>query len=138
MSDAERLHEEVLARGEHLFTQLQMRDVPAPPGRLAIEMDHRPELGNTRGALQGGLVTVLIDVVAGRLALDNVPPGHGTATADMNVHFLAAVVEGPARAEARIIRMGRRTAVLQVEVLDVGRNRLAATSTVTFAVLEPR
>lgn len=138
MSDLERLHQEVLDRGDHLFAQLHMRDMPSPPGQLTIEMDVRPELSNTRGALQGGLVAVLIDVVAGRLALDNVPPGHGTATADMNVHFLAAITEGPARAEAHIVRMGRRTAVLQVEVFDLGRDRLAATSTITFAVLQPR
>jgi uncharacterized protein (TIGR00369 family) len=138
MSDVERLHQEVLDRGEHLFEQLHMRDMPSSPGRLTIEMDVRPELSNTRGALQGGLVAVLIDVVAGRLALDNVPPGHGTATADMNVHFLAAINDGPAWAEARIIRMGRRSAVLQVEVFDLGADRLAATSTITFAILAPR
>jgi uncharacterized protein (TIGR00369 family) len=67
-----------------------------------------------------------------------VPNGHGTATADMNVHFLAAIVDGPARATAQIVRVGRRTVVVQVEVMDIGRARLAALSTITFAVLEPR
>jgi uncharacterized protein (TIGR00369 family) len=138
MGDVEALHEELVARGDHLFAQLHMRDVESLAGQLAIEMDLRPELCNTRGALQGGLTAVLIDVVAGRLALSQVPEGHGTTTADMNVHYLSAVVEGPARAVARVVRLGRRTVVLQVEVTDTGRDRLAAISTITFAVLEPR
>src|SRR2546423_3647397 len=65
-------HAQVLERGEHLFAQLEMRDVPTDTGSLAIEIDVRPELSNTRGALQGGLVATLIDVVAGRLAQDSV------------------------------------------------------------------
>ena len=138
MSEVGRLHDELVERGDHLFAQLHMRDMPAPPDQLIIEMDVRPDLCNTRGALQGGLVTTLIDVVAGRLALAHVPAGHGTATADLSCHFLAPINEGPARAEARIVRIGRRMAVMQVEVFDIGRDRLAATSTVSFAVLEPR
>jgi uncharacterized protein (TIGR00369 family) len=138
MSEAGRLHRERVEQGDHLFSQLHMRDMPGPEDQLIIEMDVRPELTNSRGALQGGLVTTLIDVVAGRLALSRVPNGHGTATADLSCHFLAPIMKGPARAEARIVRIGRRMAVIQVEVFDVGGDRPAATSTVSFAVLEPR
>jgi uncharacterized protein (TIGR00369 family) len=138
MDDAVARHRALVAAGDHLFSQLGFRDLPSPVDQLIIEMDVRPGLCNSRGALQGGLLTTLVDVVAGRLALSQVPEGHGTATADLSCHFLAPIVEGPARAEARIVRIGRRAAVIQVEVHDVGRNRHAATATVSFAVLEPR
>jgi uncharacterized protein (TIGR00369 family) len=106
--------------------------------RLIIEMDNRSDLVNVRGAIQGGLVATLIDVAAGRLAGNASGAGNHVTTADMNVHFLAPIIEGPARAEATIVRAGRRLIVTSVDVFDKGRNRLAARATLTFAVLEAR
>ncbi|WP_286275863.1 PaaI family thioesterase [Mycobacterium antarcticum] len=115
-----------------------MRDVEESDERLVIEMDNRPNLVNIRGALQGGLVATLIDIAAGRLASNVVGPDRDVTTADMNVHFLAPIIEGPARAEATIVRAGRRLIVTSVDVTDVGRDRLACRATLSFAVLEPR
>ena len=123
---------------EHLLRQLEMRDVEESAERLVIEMDNQPHLVNVRGALQGGLVATLIDIAAGRLAGDVVGPDQDVTTADMNVHFLAPIVDGPARAEATIVRAGRRVIVTSVDVVDVGRDRLAARATLSFAVLERR
>jgi uncharacterized protein (TIGR00369 family) len=123
---------------EHLLSRLGMRDIKDTDEQLIIEMDNRPDLTNIRGAIQGGLVATLIDIAAGRLAGNASGHGHSVTTADMNVHFLAPIIEGPARAEATIVRAGRRLIVTSVDVFDVGRGRLAATATLTFAVLEPR
>ncbi len=132
---------EKLAHGAHLFQLLGTRDVPAPEGHLAMEMDIRPEFANVRGTLQGGLITVLIDVCAGRLAQDSCDHenGYSTATSDLTVHFLSPVVVGPARVEARVLRRGTSKFVLHVDVTDVGRdNKLAAVSTIAFTVLAPK
>lgn len=115
-----------------------MRDVEESADRMVIDMDNRPDLVNIRGALQGGLVATLIDIAAGRLADDNVRPEQSVTTADMTVHFLAPIIDGPARAVATIIRKGKRSIVTRVEVTDVGRDRLAAIATLSFAVLDPR
>jgi uncharacterized protein (TIGR00369 family) len=123
---------------EHLLHRLNMRDIDESADHLVIEMDNRPDLVNIRGAIQGGLVATLIDIAAGRLAGDNVGPGQSVTTADMTVHFLAAIVEGPARAVATIVRKGKRSIVTRVEVTDAGRDRLAAIATLSFAVLDPR
>ena len=71
-------------------------------------MDNRPDLVNVRGALQGGLVATLIDIAAGILAGRQVGSDQDVTTADLNIHYLAPVVEGPARAEATIVRAGKR------------------------------
>jgi uncharacterized protein (TIGR00369 family) len=125
-------------QSEHLFAQLPFYDVSASDGCLVVELHNRPDLTNTRGALQGGLVATLIDVTAGRLAMDHIPAGHAVATADMTVHFLAPIIEGPARACATIVRAGRRLVVVAVDVADVAADRCAARATLTFAVLDPR
>ncbi len=140
-AEQSKLHNEVIAQGGHFFELLGTRDMPSPEGHLIIEMDVRPELANVRGALHGGLIAVLIDVCAGRLAYDSCDheKGYSTATSDMNIHFLSPVAVGPARADAWIVRRGRSTFVLQVEVTDVGRDdKLAAVSTIAFTVLPPR
>jgi uncharacterized protein (TIGR00369 family) len=123
---------------QHLLHQLGMRDVEESSERMVIEMDNRPNLVNVRGALQGGLVATLIDIAAGRLAGNASGAGHDVTTADMNVHYLAPIIEGPARAVATVVRAGRRLIVTSVDVFDVGRDRLAARATLTFAVLEAR
>jgi uncharacterized protein (TIGR00369 family) len=126
---------------EHVLRQLGMRDMDGSGDsveRLVIEIDNRPDLANIRGALQGGLVATLIDIAAGRLAGNIVGASQDVTTADMNVHFLAPIVTGPARAEATVVRAGRRLIVMAVDVFDAGRDRLAARATLTFAVLDPR
>jgi uncharacterized protein (TIGR00369 family) len=140
-AELSKLHNEVIEQGGHLFEQLGTRDMPSSEGHLVIEMDVRPEVSNVRGALQGGLIAVLVDVCAGRLAYASCDHENGfsTATSVMNIHFLSPVAVGPARADAWIVRQGRSNFVLQVEVTDVGRdNKLAAVSTVAFTVLPPR
>jgi uncharacterized protein (TIGR00369 family) len=102
----------------HLLGQLGMRDVVDNDERLIIEMDNRPDLTNIRGALQGGLVATLIDIAAGRLAERHVGPNQSVTTADLNVHFLAPVIVGPARAEATIVRAGKRLIVTAVDVTE--------------------
>lgn len=126
------------ALGDHVLAQLGMREVPATTGGYAMEMAVGPRLTNNRGGLQGGLLATMVDIVAGCAALDGLPEGQSVATADMHLHFLSAVTVGPAHAEATVVRRGKRTAVVQVDVHDRGRDVLAAIATVSFAVIELR
>lgn len=122
----------------HLFADMPFYDVLDTAEKVVVELHNQPSLANARGALQGGLVATLIDIAGGRLAFAAGDRGSGVGTADMNIHFLAPIVEGPARAVATFVRRGRRLIVVAVDVFDVGRDRLAARATLTFAVLEPR
>ncbi|ULE35552.1 PaaI family thioesterase [Mycobacterium sp. IDR2000157661] len=122
----------------HLFGQLPFFDVADTDETVIVDLHNRDDLRNARGALQGGLVATLIDVAAGRLAVKYAQSSAGAGTADMSIHFLAPVVEGPARATATLVRAGRRLIVVAVDVVDVARDRLAARATLTFAVMEPR
>lgn len=122
----------------HLFAQLPFYDVVDTDDLVVVDLQHRPDLLNLRGALQGGLVATLIDVAGGRLAVKYAGEGCGAGTADMSIHFLAPIVEGPARATATLVRAGKRMIVVAVDVVDVGRERLAARATLSFAIMEPR
>jgi uncharacterized protein (TIGR00369 family) len=130
-------HDEVIASGVHLLQQLNMRDVPHPEADLAIEMDIHDRVTNPRGALQGGLLATLVDVVAGRAVVDE-GPRETVATADMTIHYLRGLTVGPALATAKVLRRGRTLAVVTVEVTDVGTGDLCATGTVAFSISPPR
>jgi uncharacterized protein (TIGR00369 family) len=122
----------------HLFADLPFYDVVDTDSTVIVDLHNRPDLHNNRGALQGGLVATLIDIAAGRLAIKFVEPGGGAGTADMSIHFVAPITTGPARATATLVRAGTRLIVVDVDVTDVGRDRLAARATLSFAVLNPR
>jgi uncharacterized protein (TIGR00369 family) len=122
----------------HLFGQLPFYDVVDTDECVVVDLHNRPDLVNVRGALQGGLVATLIDVAGGRLAIKHTNGGAGAGTADMSIHYLAPVVEGPARATATLLRAGKRLIVVSVDVVDVAADRLAARATLSFAVLTPR
>lgn len=121
----------------HLFAQMPFFDVVDTNESVVVDLQHRPDLLNNRGALQGGLVATLIDVAGGRLAVKHAGEGCGAGTADMSIHFLAPVVEGPARAKATLVRAGKRMIVVAVDVYDMGRDRIAARSTLSFAIMAP-
>jgi uncharacterized protein (TIGR00369 family) len=127
----------VIESKEHFFSQLNMRVVDAPGTDLAIELELDPTLSNPRGALQGGLVATLADIAAGRAVIAELPEGHGAATSDLTIHYLAPISRGPARAEATILRRGRTSIVVRVDIFDGGADRLCATSTVAFTPLAP-
>ena len=122
----------------HLFAQLPFFDVVDTEETVIVDLHNRSDLMNNRGALQGGLVATLIDVAAGRLAVKHAGQGDGASTADMSIHFLAPIIDGPARATATVVRAGKRIIVVGVDVTDVGRDRLAARATLSFAVMSPR
>lgn len=122
----------------HLLHLLNYRMITETDERVVIQMPNRPDLANVRGALQGGLVATLIDIAAGILAGRHVAENQDVTTADLNIHYLAPVVEGPARAEATIVRAGKRLIVTAVDLTDVARRRLAARATLSFAVLDRR
>ncbi|EUA75229.1 hypothetical protein I553_3121 [Mycobacterium xenopi 4042] len=55
-----------------LFAQIGIRDAAHPDD--AMEIPVRPQVVNTSGALQGGLIATLADVAAGQLGLRHLPP----------------------------------------------------------------
>ncbi len=122
----------------HLFGELPFYDVLETEDTVIVDLHNQPNIMNVRGALQGGLVATLIDIAAGRLVVAVADLGSGVSTADMTIHFLAPVMTGPARAVAKLVRRGRRSVVVGVDVFDLGGNRIAARATLSFAVLMPR
>lgn len=121
-----------------LFARIGLRDAAtdADKDELTMELPVSPQVVNTSGALQGGLIATLVDVAGGQLGQHHLPAGVGMTTADLFVRYLRPITEGSARAVARVLRAGQRSIVTQVDVFRSGDDELAATATVNFAVVK--
>lgn len=120
-----------------LFEQIGLRDAATDDG-YAMELPVSPQVVNTSGAVQGGLLATLADVAGGQLGLNYLPAGAGLTTADLFIRYLRPITAGSARAVARVLRAGRRAVVTQVDIFGNGDDELAATATVNFAVVDRR
>jgi uncharacterized protein (TIGR00369 family) len=119
----------------HAFDAFEWRPVEVAGVDGAIDMEVTPRVVNSSGALQGGLLATLCDMVAGTALLGGDSPYERSATSELHISFLEGARTGPVRATARILRRGRRTAVVRVDVVDRGAgDALVAVATLTFAV----
>lgn len=122
---------------KQLFDHLGLAEVDSPESTLAMELPVTQAVVNTNGGLQGGLIATIADVAGGLLVSRAMAFGKGITTTDLHVRYLRRIDTGPARAVASFVHRGRRSAVVQVEILR-GNGDLAATATVNFVALEGR
>jgi uncharacterized protein (TIGR00369 family) len=122
---------------DHILARMHLWEVETDTGP-AIEVDALAELCNPHGSPHASVMAGLIDCAAAGAAVR----ATGTemlAGADMTVRFLAPVKVGPARARGRVIKAGRTSVIVQVDVVDVGADgRLVATATMSFTRLDQR
>ena len=116
-----------------LFAQIGMRP-GTHNGEFAMTMPVSPNVVNTSGALQGGLIATLVDVAGGQFGLDYLQQGTTMTTSDLFVRYLRPIRQGSARAVPRMVRAGRRAMVMQVDIYGDG-DELAAIATVNFAII---
>ena len=119
-----------------LFDHIGMRP-GTYKGEFAMTIPVSPQVVNTSGALQGGLIATLVDVAGGHFGVQHLQEGTTMTTADMNIRYLRPIRQGMAYAVPRMLRNGRRAMVMQVDVLSDGdgEERLLASATVNFAVI---
>ena len=115
---------------------LGVETVETGPGRMVCELPVRDELLNAFGTLHGGVVSALTDHVLGAVLYSVIEPGAWAATTEFKLNLLAPVRTGTVRADAEIIAMTKRTAVVRVDVTNDGRAVAAAQGTVS--VMSPK
>jgi 1,4-dihydroxy-2-naphthoyl-CoA hydrolase len=106
------------------------------PGEMTCSLAVRDELRNPFGTIHGGVLSALVDHVLGAVLYPVIPHGAWAATTEFKVNLIRPVREGTLSATARIASLGRRTAVVQVEVHNDAR--LAGLAQGTVTVVPPR
>ena len=102
--------------------------------RIVAELEVRPELLTTTGALHGGTLMAFADTIGAAGTVVNLAPGQNTATLESKTNFFAAAFKGVVRAEATPLHKGKRTHVWQTRVTD-DKGRLLSLTIQTQVIL---
>jgi uncharacterized protein (TIGR00369 family) len=87
--------------------------------------------------VHGGVLAALADTAGGFAAFLAAPAGSRAATIEMKINFLEAVEHGVIRADARVLRPGKRISVVDCEITDQD-HRLMGKALMTFAIISPK
>jgi len=90
-------------------------------GRLIATMKVRDELVTPMGAVHGGVMAGFVDHTLGCVLYPLMKRGQWAATTEFKLNYLRAVKTGTLTAEATVLSMGRRSAVVRVDVSNEGK-----------------
>jgi uncharacterized protein (TIGR00369 family) len=90
-------------------------------GYARFLLPFKPELANSIGLLQGGVLAALGDETVAFALYSLVKEGELINTVEMKINFLGAVKEGEVTAEGRIAKRGRTISLGEFEVRQADR-----------------
>ena len=100
-------------------------------GSAELRLGMREELRNRGGKLHGGAIFTLVDVAMGLACSASHGFDEHSVTLECKINYLRAVGEGEVLCQARVLHAGRRTLMVEAEVLQ--GDKLVAKATGTFA-----
>jgi len=104
-------------------------------GRLLATMEVRDELVTPMGAMHGGVMAGFVDHCLGCVLYPLMKRGQWAATTEFKLNYLRAVRAGTLTAESTVLSLGRRSAVVRVEVTNDGK--LACVAQGTLLISDP-
>ncbi len=112
--------------------------VEADEGRVVFEGYPGEEHYNPISVVHCGFALTLFDSAMGCAIHTTLPKGVGYTTTDVQVRFIRAITKdtGPVRCEAKVVHVGRSTAVAEATLRD-GKGRVLGTGTTACAILRP-
>ena len=99
-----------------LVKHLGIRFIETEKDRVVAELEIKPELLTTTGAVHGGTLMAFADTIGAAGTVVNLGEGQSTATLESKTNFFAAARSGTVRAEATPLHKGKRTHVWQTRV----------------------
>ena len=120
-----------------LFELLGYREWTDENGSVVVELPVASHIINHAGAIQGGFIATLVDTVAGRAVINSLTERKLVVTSDMTIRYIRGVREGFARGTARVVHLGRRSAVIDITITEEPSGKVAAVASANFAIMEP-
>jgi uncharacterized protein (TIGR00369 family) len=109
----------------------------AERGRAVFHMQVLEKHKQIHRVVHGGVLAMLADTAGGFAAFLTAPAGSRVVTIEMKINFLEAVADGEIKADARVLRQGRTTSVVDCDVTDQN-GRLVSKALMTFSVMAPK
>ena len=111
--------------------------VKAERGRVVFRMPVLELHKQIHRVVHGGVLAMLADTAGGFASFLAAPRGSRVVTIEMKINFLEAVADGDITADARVLRIGRTTSVVDCDVTD-DKGRLVSKALMTFSVYRPK
>lgn len=104
------------------------------PGRAVQRLETREEHLRPGGYISGPTQMAVADSAAymAVMTLTGIEPM--TVTSNLNINFLRPCIGGAVIADARVMKIGKALAVMNVEIKAEGDNRLSSHAVVTYAI----
>ena len=119
---------------ESAFSQLlgcRLQRLEAGVAEVALALE--PQLRNRGGKLHGGAIFSLVDIAMGLACSSSHGFDRQSVTLECKINYLRGVSEGEVLCIARVLHAGRRTLVVDADVLQ--GDRLVAKAQGTFVAL---
>lgn len=123
----ERFNARVPPTGKLFGTRTLEVDSAAGRVRMRFEIDER--FCNPRGAVQGGIVTALLDDCAATAGIVALGEAGFIASLELKTSFFAPASPGTLYAEGRCLKMGRSACFLEADLTDADGKLLARLTT---------
>jgi len=108
--------------------------VSVAPGHARMRLQPAPAMLRPGGIVSGPTLMGLIDVAAYAVVLAHIGPVEMAVTNTLSVSFLRACRLDPVIADARLLKLGRRFAAVDVRLWQATEDRLVAQATVGYAL----
>jgi len=107
----------------------------AGQGRAVVQMRVHDRHRNIHSTVHGGVLASLADSAGGMATHMAAARGSRVATIELKINFLEPVEGGIVTAEARVVRIGKHTSVVDCDVRE--NSRLVAKALATYFVFPP-
>jgi 1,4-dihydroxy-2-naphthoyl-CoA hydrolase len=113
-----------------------LRIVRFAPGRLWAQADLGEDFVTPSGNVHGGAVAAVLDHITGAVVYPLMPDGWWGATIELKLNYIAPVRAGLLEADATVLSVGNRSAVVRGEAFCA--DRLVCAAQGTIALVAPR
>lgn len=120
-----------------LFNYLGIRVIEISKENAILDLTMKPEFIQGAGVVAGGIISTLADEAMAHVVIANLAENEDTATIEMNLRFLKAIVEGEIRAVAKLVKKGRNIFAVTADISNKS-NQLIAHAGASFMVLDKR
>ena len=113
------------------YTNMKIENISPECSEISMEITH--DMTNLMGALHGGMIYALADVVTGLTARAD---GRKYVTQSAHINFIHNISEGTVYAKGILIRRGRTITIVRGKVMDEDGNVLADVTVDMFCLGE--
>ncbi len=108
--------------------------VSVAPGEAVVKLDTAEQHLRPGGTVSGPTLFSLADLAAYTAILAHIGPVALAVTTNVSINFLRKPPPGPLLATCRVLKLGKRLAVMEVLIAAHGRTEPVAHATVTYSI----